>query len=211
MGRLVNGINGPILGKVGSVIGSSRNGVHYIKGPYKNRTLKVSEKEMANRQKFKLAQAWLHPLLNFVRDGFRGYSQRSQGFVSAKSLLLKNAVVNNGSGLRVDPSLVKVSFGSLPLPENLTVKTTEDRELEFTWNPGSPSWPDSHSDQIMTLAYNVQSGEAEMNTTGQFRSVGRDILSLKKIEGKTFHVYAAFTAGDRSRQSDSVYLGEFKV
>jgi hypothetical protein len=61
MGRLLTGINGPIYGKVGSVIGSSRNGVPYIKGLYKKRTLKVSEKELANRQKFAAAQAWLRP------------------------------------------------------------------------------------------------------------------------------------------------------
>ena len=91
MGRYTSGINGPVLGKVGSVIGSSRRGVPYLKGPYKKRTKKVSKKEMANRNKFALAQEWLKPLLPFVRIGFRGYSERSEGFVSAKSLLLKNA------------------------------------------------------------------------------------------------------------------------
>jgi hypothetical protein len=166
---------------------------------------------MANRQKFAAAQAWLAPLIDFVRDGFKGYSQRSQGFISAKSLLLKNAFVENGSGLYIDPSLAKVSFGSLPLPNNLAVVLTENSVLEFTWDPGEQMWEGALFDQIMMLAYDVQKGMTEMNTTGQFRSSGRDILSLKNSSGKTFHVYAAFTACDRSRQSDSVYLGEFKV
>jgi hypothetical protein len=85
MGRLISGINGPIQGKIGTVIGSSRNGVPYVKGPYKNRTLKVSVKELANRKKFAAAQYWLSPILNFVHEGFKGFSQRSQGFVAAKS------------------------------------------------------------------------------------------------------------------------------
>ena len=89
MGRLVSGINGPIIGKVGTVIGSSRNGIHYVKGPYKKRTLTVSAKELDNRKKFAAAQAWLAPLVDFVREGFRGYSQRSQGFIAAKSWLLE--------------------------------------------------------------------------------------------------------------------------
>ena len=31
MGRLVGGLLGPIIGKVGPVIGSSRNGIPYLK------------------------------------------------------------------------------------------------------------------------------------------------------------------------------------
>jgi len=44
MGRLVAGLFGPVIGKVGTVIGSSRNGIPYLKGPHKNRTKTISEK-----------------------------------------------------------------------------------------------------------------------------------------------------------------------
>jgi hypothetical protein len=210
MGRLINGINGPIQGKIGAVHGSSRNGIPYVKGPYKNRTLKVSAKELANRKKFAAAQAWLAPLLDFVREGFRGFSQRSQGFIAAKSWLLKNAFVKDESGLRIDPALVKVSSGDLPLPENLAVGLTENGDLKFTWDPGQKNGPDS-VDQIMMLAYDVRKSEVTYNTTGQFRSTGADILQITKTNGKNFHVYAAFNAADRSRQSESIYLGEWKT
>jgi hypothetical protein len=33
---------------------------------------------------------------------------------------------------------------------------------------------------------------------------------MHQSSGRNFHVYAAFNAADRSRQSDSVYLGEWK-
>ena len=135
MGRLISGLNGPIQGKVGTVIGSSRNGIPYIKGPYQKRTSRVSKKELANRKKFAAAQAWLAPLLDFVREGFRGFSQRSQGFIAAKSWLLKNAFVKDGDRLRIDPALVKVSSGDLRNPENIAVSLTETWDLKFTWNP----------------------------------------------------------------------------
>jgi hypothetical protein len=211
MGRLINGINGPIQGKIGSVSGSSRNGVFYVKGPYKKRTPTVSAKELANREKFAAAQAWLSPILEFVRDGFRGFSQRSQGFISAKSWLLRNAFVKDDSGLRIDPALVKVSSGDLPLPENLVVALTENGDLKFNWVPGPVLWIGAGSDQIMMLAYDVEKSVVYYNTTGQFRSTGQDILPLEGAKGKNFHVYAAFSAADRSRQSESVYLGEWKV
>jgi hypothetical protein len=211
MGSLINGINGPIQGKIGSVIGSSRNGIPYVKGPYKNRTLKVSAKELANRKKFAAAQAWLGPHLDFVREGFRGFSQRSQGFIAAKSWLLKNAFVNDETGFRIDPALVKVSSGDLPLPQNLDVEMTEKGDLKFTWDPGEMKWEGAGVDQIMMLAYDVKNESVSMNTTGQFRRNGSDILSLSGTPGKNFHVYAAFNASDRSRQSESVYLGEWKI
>ena len=208
MGRLVAGIYGPVHGKVGTIVGSSRNGVPYIKGLYKNRTAVVSKKELLNRKKFAVAQAWLKPLLEFVRQGFRGHSQRSEGFVAAKSWLLKNAMVINGDEIRVEPALVKVSSGDLPNPKNLTVSLTETGDLTFSWDPSSGN-TDDH-DQIMMLAYNVEKPKPVFNTTGQFRSVGTDTLVMGDAKG-IYHVYAAFSAADRSRQSDSVYLGEWKI
>jgi hypothetical protein len=208
MGILISGPNGPIIGKVGAIHGSSRNGIHYVKGPYKKRTQKVSQKELLNRKKFALAQAWLAPLLDFVRAGFRGYSQRSQGFIAAKSWILKNALISDADGLRIDPTLMKVSSGDLKNPTNITVSPTETGDLNFTWDASSGG--SDLSDQIMMLAYNVESGSAYYNITGQFRSVGADTLRMSSPQGN-FHVYAAFNASDRSRQSDSIYLGVVKI
>ena len=208
MGRLLSGVNGQIQGKVGNLIGSSRNGVPYVKGPYKNRTQTVSAKELLNRKKFAAAQAWLAPILDFVRVGFKGYSQRSQGFVAAKSWLLKNSFTGQAEDLRIDPALVKVSSGDLPNPENIAVEFTDTGNLKFTWNP---VYVDLHDkDQIMMLAYDVENSHALFITTGQLRSTGFDILKMSNSSNRNFHVYAAFIAADRSRQSDSVYLGEWK-
>jgi Family of unknown function (DUF6266) len=208
MGRFIGGVNGQIHGKVGNVIGSSRNGVPYIKGPYKKRTLTVSDKELLNRKKFALAQAWLAPILKFVREGFRGYNQRSQGFVAAKSWLLKNGFTGEGNDLHINPALVKVSSGDLPNPKDIAVALTETGDLKFTWNTADDG--SGISDQIMMLAYDVERGQAVSKTTGQLRITGADILQVERMRENNFHVYAAFNAADRSRQSDSIYLGEWK-
>jgi len=59
MGRFTNGINSPIQGKVGTVVGSSWKGIPYVKSAYKKRTKKISKKEAGNRSKFGEAQFWL--------------------------------------------------------------------------------------------------------------------------------------------------------
>ena len=114
MARVVNGINGPFIGKVGSVIGYTRNGVAYMKGLYKARTKGPGEKEVLNRKKFAAAQAWLKPIIDYVRVGFKGYNERFEGFVAAKSWLMKNALQVIDNEIIIDPALIKISFGDLP-------------------------------------------------------------------------------------------------
>jgi hypothetical protein len=204
MARMPQGILGALGGKIGPVIASSWKGVPYLKSVHSARTKKISAKEKANRLKFKTAQEWLSPLLDFVRQGYKGYSPTVEGFIAAKSYLMKNAMNADGS---INPSLMKVSFGSLPLSDNIAVTVIEDRFLQFTWDttpvPGGSNW-----DQVMLLAYDVKSRIPMYTITGEFRETGSTILKTRYVMGSSCHIWLAFVAADRSRQSDSVYLGE---
>jgi len=210
MGKITNGINGSLTGTVGTVVGSSWKGIPYIKSAYKTRTKKAGEKEAANRNKFAIAQAWLKPLLPFVREGFKGYSETVEGYLAAKSWLLRNCFIGEVQDTQIDPALMKVSYGDLPLPENIAVGQTEKGQLQFTWDDAPAEGTNRH-DQVMLLAYDIENKIAYFNLTGQFRNTGSDILAIDNRQGRTYHLYLAFTAADRNRQSDSVYLGEWKV
>src|SRR5690606_3884873 len=218
MARLKNGINGSISGKVGSVIGSSGRGIDYIKSLPRRRK-PVTENELKSRFRFALSQAWLSPLLLFVRVGFKGYTETFEGFAAAKSYLSKNAFEGEGFETTVNPALMKVSYGDLPLSKDIRFEKISDTELIFKWNTEIPrgAHPD---DQVMLLAYNVKeedepnSGDAVFNLTGQFRKVGSDTLSIipdSYNPNLTYHIYVAFSAFDRSSQSDSVYLGTVEI
>jgi hypothetical protein len=206
MARMSAGILSAFSGKVGTVIGSSRKGVPYMKSIHKNRTKKISKKEKANRQRFKMAQEWLTPLVDFVRLGFKGYSQTVEGFIAAKSYLMKNAMDADGN---IDPARMQVSFGSLSNSDNIKVKATPEGHLQFTWDTG-PVKEGFARDQIIVLAYNIKKNAAFWNLAGEFRETGSDILKLSYPKGYSCHVYLAFVASDRSRQSHSAYLGEVK-
>lgn len=207
MARLINGINGPFIGKAGSVIGYTVNGVGYIKGLYKKRTKKPKEGEILNRKKFAAAHAWLLPLLDFVRVGFKGYNERFQGFAAAKSWLLKNCMQVVDGEIRIDPALVKISSGNLPLPENIQCSVQEPNTLRISWTPARERG--FLYDQAMVLAYQLEDGPY-----GEVLSSDRtsgEVLVPVDPSPEPYHVYLAFIAADRSRQSDSVYLGEFRV
>lgn len=210
MGKLINGIYGSFEGKVGVVVGSSWKGIPYIKSAYKPRTKKVSDKELANRDKFARAQAWLKPLLPFVRQGFKGYSKTVEGYLAAKSYLLQHCFTGTPPDIRIDPSLVMVSYGDLPLPAGIKVEKGKNGSPQFNWNKAAVEGT-SGQDQVMLLAYDVDNKTAYYNLTGQFRSVGSDVLVIDHTPGRIYQLYLAFTAADRSRQSNSIYLGEWKV
>ncbi|OQP60752.1 DUF6266 family protein [Niastella populi] len=207
MATYFDGINGSFKGKVGTVIGSSWKGIPYMKSLYHKRTIPPHEMEQQNRNKFGMAHRWLQPVIEFVRAGYKGYSSTVEGFLAAKSCILKNAFVVDGKNMVIDPALVQVSFGDLPLPANITAVKTAPDELQILWDAVDKRYEEAY-DQIMMLAYDIENGEANYNITGQFKYSGSDTLHIRSaIPERTYHIYAAFVAADRSRQSASVYLG----
>jgi len=65
----------------------------------------------------------------------------------------------------------------------------------------------------MLLAYHIESEKVFYTLNGQFREAGSDklILKLDLKPRSVLHLYFAFIAADRSRQSDSLYIGELKI
>ena len=207
MATYTDGINGNFKGKVGTVIGSSWKGIPYMKSLHSRRTIPAHKNELLNRNKFAMAHRWLQPVTDFVRAGYKGYTPTVEGFLAAKSYLLKNAFEGEGAEMVINPALMKVSYGDLPLPENITAVKIAPNELQVTWDGSKKNQPDAF-DQIMILAYDIENSKARYNITGQFRYVGTDTLYIPPaIPERTYHIYAAFVAADRSRQSTSVYLG----
>ncbi len=205
MGRLVNGPNGPFIGKAGSFVGYTVNGVGYIKGIYKQRTKPPTEKEALNQRKFAVAQRWLRALTPFLKAGFKGYNERFQGFVAAKSYLMKHAMRMDEGEIVIDPALVRISSGTLAMPEDLAIVREEPDNFRITWKA---SWDLDRYDQLMLLAYDTENLLAYGFVYGNIRATGEQLMKVRP--GKVYHVYAAFIASDRSRQSDSAYLGKFE-
>jgi hypothetical protein len=208
MATYTDGMHGDFKGKVGKIIGSSWRGIPYIKSLYDKRTKPAREKEQLNRNKFSRAHWWLHPVKAFVRAGYKGYTDTVEGFNAAKSYLLRNAFEGEGADMAINPALMKVSYGDLPLAENITAAKTAPNELQVTWDAVDKDFHPNAFDQVMILVYDIENGVANYNITGQFKYVGRDTLYVTPaIPERTYHIYAAFVAADRSQQSTSVYLG----
>jgi hypothetical protein len=206
MARITDGAIGPFVGSLGDITRSSWRGISYVKRRTKKRK-KRGTKEKYNQSKFSMAHFWLQPVLDFVREGFKDYSQRSTGFNAAKSYLLKNALEGTAPDFSINPALVKVSAGNLPLPSNIAAEKAGDDEIRFTWDTTDEF--EYRWDNVMMLAYNVEKRHSFSRTIGEFRYKGSDNLPV--FPGLKYHLYLAFNAADRTKKSDSVYLGEMQM
>lgn len=204
MGVLRNGANGGFSGKVGSIIGYHLNGQDIIRGWPKKRTKKAGTAEQQNRDKFALSQTWLKPLLHFLRIGFKNYAPTFQGFVAAKSYNSRNAMQQNEDGSwQVDPSRVLISYGRLPLPQQMEMELVKN-EIVITWED------DKYSgyEYAMALAHDPKDKKVTGDVSVAKRKSGKAVIPAPHFElGKTFHVYLAFVSYDQTERSNSHYLG----
>ena len=202
MGIITNpSLLGTVSGKVGNLVVVKWKDKTIIRETPEPRRTPVRETELRNWSNFSILHHWLKPIIKFLRAGFNGYPGASHAFNAAKSVALKNAF--EGKPKVFNPALVQVSWGDLPLPANITVEKKDEKELWFSWDVTSDS---SHPhDQAMLLAYDPVGKNKVYEITGQFRNTGSDKLVLE--EKGNYHVYIAFVAADRSRQSVSLYLG----
>jgi hypothetical protein len=189
---------------------SSWKGKPYVKSLPRERKSAPTPKEMINRNKWAMAQAWLRPVTKFVREGFMGYTPTVEGFIAAKSYLLKNAFEGVAPDLTINPALVKVSCGELPLPANITVHAATKNTIQFSWST-EHSTGERKYDQVMLLAYDIVHGHAFHQLTGELRKTGNDKVQVHIPEGKVYHLYIAFVSADRTMRSDSLYLGTIQL
>jgi hypothetical protein len=206
MARLLSGVNGPFRGKLGTAVAVTWKGRHYLRS-LPTRKLKEKPPPTQHQNKFKILHHWLQPLVDYLREGFKGYSETVEGYNAAKSYNLRNAFLMENDKWVVDPSLVLVSHGNLELSEN-TGCYIDGKQLHFRWDV-TASIGDDQFDQAMLLAYDADHRRVEFNTTGEFRKTGKAILKI--FRRGNYHVYIAFRAHDRSRQSNSQYLGMITV
>ncbi|MES2875500.1 MAG: DUF6266 family protein [Bacteroidota bacterium] len=199
MARVIEGINGAFRGKVGTVVGYTRNGVGIMRSLPKKSSKAPSQEQLDNRKKMKVAQAWLKFLVTYVRVGFKNYSQKQHGFGSALSYLKLNAI---NEDFTVDPAKVLISCGELAEPMSPAVHNPEPGVLEFTWEPVVHD-----NDHAIVVAHAPNSDKHFGDLSGAKRSAGVHIQNYPGLAGEKMHVYLGFVSQERDKCSNSVYLG----
>lgn len=196
--------HGQLVGKIGNTVAYRRNGKVFMKkAPV--RTTPPTEGELKNRYILELVQGWLNPLQDYLKLGFRNYHPRYEGINAATSLLYKQGLLKDGFQSTIDPALVRVSYGSVGLPEQSSASLV-GQELHFSWSTELDLSKDPR-DGALLLAYYVEAKAARYELCSSNRSSGGQVMSLATMPPGQYHLYLAFINMLGNGQSDSAYLG----
>lgn len=203
-----NGINGPFSGKIGAVVGYLWKGRPVMRALPKKTKKKPSLKQLANRQQMALTQGFLKHITRVLRKGFAELAEE-QGITSymvATSYNKLHAIVGEYPNLQLDPSLVRVSSGSLPGAVQPQLSALEGG-IKITWADNQSLEGADRNDRIVILAY--QPGEASFGLIlgGAYRKDQEEFLSLVDQPSGAYEVYIAFTNLEGDRFSDSTHIG----
>ncbi|HMI02790.1 MAG TPA: DUF6266 family protein [Pedobacter sp.] len=222
MARLLEGIFGPIIGKLANTVGYVRKGQAVIRmTPRKPKRKKArTPAQQAVNLKFKLVKAFISVINGFTNVGFKldveGTTKIAQN--NAVSYNIKDAIKGEFPDFELDYSKIIVSKGKLMPPLNPTVELGDD-QLKIKWeiNPGLSR--ERRRDQVMMLAYLPVSNETSYVLSGARRTAGEDVLEIdyrktdhySQKKDTSIEVYVAFIADDRESISDSVYAGRIEL
>jgi hypothetical protein len=210
MATFKKGILGPISGKVGEQVYSSRNGIGHVRNLPKPSKKPATDKQLAQRMKFRLAMGFLTPLKNMLNDSYRKMNRKSTGIGSAARQILSEAFVGQYPELRIDFSKVSLIRGHLASPDAVMAYKRDTNELSFCWteylrNPNS--FPD---DRLIALLYSPSLPESwhQPNITAVRADEFCTVQMTQQCIGRHTHVWLGYQSQDGRAFSYSVYLGE---
>ncbi|HEY2647895.1 MAG TPA: DUF6266 family protein [Puia sp.] len=213
MGKLLQGINGPFSGKVGTVVGYLVNDVQVVRGLRKRKRKKFSENELNQQARFTIMNRFLVPLKDVLNITFAHLAFRMKGFNKAFSYNVKTAILGIRPNLSIDYPTVLLSRGDLTKAESAKAELSGHDMFKFTWTDNSGKGKASPADKVFAAAYEPVLGYWISKMDLATRSSGVCELSLKNggFEGMPVHVYLGFVAAEGNDASDSVYLGAVNV
>jgi hypothetical protein len=209
MAVIKKGILGGFRGKAGAVVGYRLMDQDIMRGVAELRSSKATEKEIANRLKFKISQSWLQPITEVLRIGFAGFKLNCHGFNGAKSFINKNAVYGVYPFYYVDPAKACISHGKLFAGTGLKAELTDDRTIFFTWDTEGNF---AYNDRAMVVVYDINGQLASCDVGIALRPTGKATVQLGiDFTGAEVHAYLGFVSEDRKERSISQYLGMFLI
>jgi len=209
MGKLLDGIHGHVHGKVGGVVFYTANGQNIARSlpSTRRKKRKPTPLQAFQRDRFKVVQDWLRPLLRVVKVGFGKYAPPRTGHNAAMSYNLTHAVVFNEreSRYEVDPGKFAFSGGPLPAPLEATV-AQEGNLVRFTWKtPGSQDI--GYTTRTILVLYHPVNRSCAYKTYGAGSE--SDVVDIRGYDlfGGTCHAYMAFIDEETGAVSNSIYAG----
>jgi len=211
MGTYKKGILGSFSGKVGTVVGSSWNGIEYMRSLPKPSSKAPTDLQMLQRAKLGMATGFLQPISALINIGYKSLAIRQTAFNVATSQLLAEAITGVYPDLTIDYPKVLISKGNLTGAWG-PAATSAASKVNVTWQDNSVSGTAKATDKAMLLVYNPDKSQYVFTTGGDDRSSLADSLDVPAdFVGDTVHVWMAFISADKKAVSTSLYISEVVI
>ncbi len=211
MAKLLNGINGPISGKVGAVVGYTWKGKAVIRSLPKKRTGPLSPLQLQQHAKFALMNKFLNPLLTLLNTTFSPVAVQMSGFSKAFSFNVKNAITGTHPTLHINYPMVLLGRGDLPNAASPAAMSVNEGELVLNWSDNTGTGQARASDKLYVAVFCEEYNNWIARVTETIRSAGTFTLNLDLFKGKPAQTYFGFITADGKDVSDSVYTGEVHI
>lgn len=216
MGRLKNGINGPVSGKVGdAVFAIDKRGNCTVRSKPRKRTRAMTAGEKKQTNKLSLISPLINPVSDFIRIGFELKADEMELDTSnaARSVNLKRGVKGKALNQEVDWENFLFSHGDLATPETVVINPVNNG-FELHWSKYYDLFNGAMQDRTMIMLYSPELERHYYNFSGAQRKELQDFIRVvlpNKLRKTIFHIYLSFKEVTTNKVSDSVYCGAYTL
>jgi hypothetical protein len=211
MGTLLNGINGPVIGKVGPVVGYVWKKKSVIRSLATKSKKPLSPLQLQQRAKFRLMNYFLNPLKDLLNVTYGHLVENMTGFNKAFSYNVKNAITGNDPTLKIDYQRVLLGRGDLTNVSMPVVIIISERNLEFAWTDNSGTGSAKATDQVFVAVYCEEQNNWIYGLNLAARNAENCKIDITRMIGKEVQAYIGFIADDGKDVTDSLYTGVVKL
>lgn len=208
MGKLLNGLYGPLTGTTGNITSYVLNGQNVTRMVRHKRT-RSSEKQLDNELRMKVLNNFFHTMKGYLKAGFSSAAKGSTKnyYNLAIAYNKKDALKGYYPDIEIDCPNVILSEGEL-LPAENPEASRIAAGIAFTWDTDGFSWGNG-SDQALLMAYFPESKAAISMLYVAKRMEGKELMLLPgNLIEEPAEVYISFVSPDRSETSKSTYIGQ---
>ena len=210
MGTYSKGILGSFTGKVGTVIGSSWNGIDYMRSLPRPSSKAPTALQLAQREKFGVVTKFVAPIKALLNLGFKNAAIKKTGVNAAVAEIIENGLTS-ASPYQIDYPNMLMSKGSLTGGMNGSA-TGSTASVTIDWDDNTGSGNAADTDKAIILVYNPSKFQYVYTIQGLARSAMSQSLALPtSFAGDLVHTWLAFITEDESQVSTSIYAGSATI
>jgi len=211
MGRLPNGPNGPLIGKLGTMSGAKWKNRHYVRSLPEKSGKPRSEGQIIQQAKFALVSRFLKPMKELVAFSFDDPDINMTGYNRAQSYILKNAVYGVYPDYRIHYPSVIISSGFLPNAIQPAAAVGNNGSVVFNWTDNSGMGKAGPDDITLLFVYCEALKVCNYRVGDAIRSNGTVSYDLRPYKGKTVQTWLGFISADDKDISPGVFTGELEI